>query len=113
MSLGPFDLTGGPFLTFYWSLLALVLIAGLVIPRWLRPEGRRQRVTDVDQLAFLAGGEPRFGEALVARLLARRSVVIMGNDLFAVAAAAAGETPAERWVLALHAPIRRSMYATM
>ena len=106
MSLGPFDLTGGPFLTLYSALLAAVLIAGFVLPRRLRPDGRRQRVTDVDQLAFLAGGGARFGDALVARLLASRALLMVGKNRFRAAAGAAGETPAERSVLALHAPMR-------
>ena len=106
MSLGPFDLTGGPFLALYIFLLAATLIAGFVIPRKIRPAGRRQRVTDVDQVAYLAGGRARFGEALVARLLAARSLFMLGKNRFGVTAGAAAASPAERSVLALIPPIR-------
>jgi uncharacterized protein (TIGR04222 family) len=106
MSLGPFDLTGGPFLSLYATLFAAVLVAGFVIPRRLRPDGRRHRVTDVDQLAYLAGGGARFGDAVVARLLVGRALVMVGRNRFSVAAGATGDTPAERSVLALQAPIR-------
>ena len=106
MSLGPFDLAGGPFLNLYLLLFAAAIVAGIVIPRLMRPAGRRQRVTDVNQLAFLSGGRPRFSEAVVARLLAARALVMTGRDRFEAASDAAATTPAEAGVLALRAPIR-------
>ena len=43
MSLGPFDLTGEPFLMLYSLLLAAAMVAGFVIPRRMRPaEGAGQ-----------------------------------------------------------------------
>ncbi|HWU95786.1 MAG TPA: hypothetical protein VN029_09310, partial [Sphingomonas sp.] len=63
MSLGPFDLTGGPFLILYGALLVVTIIAGFSIPRWLRPEGRAPRNIDADHLAYLAGGGGRLAEA--------------------------------------------------
>lgn len=104
MSLGPFDLTGGPFLILYILLLAATVAIGLVVPRRLRPEGRRQRVTDADQLAFLAGGKRRFADALVSRLLAARALVISGRE-FGIGARDSALSPAERSVVALPAPI--------
>lgn len=103
MSLGPFDLTGEPFLALYLGLLALVLLLGLLIPSRLRPDGRRQNVTDPDQLAWLAGGRSRFAEAVVARLLAARALVLAG-ERFRISDGSAGATPAERGVLALRQP---------
>ncbi len=108
MGLGPFDLTGGPFLILYLTLLLAVFIAGLVIPRRLRPPGRTQAVTDPDMLAVLSGGKSRFVDALVARLLARGALLLSGKDGFMAAAGARGETAAELRVLALSAPIRFS-----
>jgi uncharacterized protein (TIGR04222 family) len=104
MSLGPFDLTGVPFLILYIVLFAATLAAGLVIPRRLRPEGRRQRVTDLDQLAFLAGGKRRFADALVSRLLAARALAMSGKT-FTAGARAPDLSAAERSVVALPAPI--------
>lgn len=103
MSLGPFDLTGGPFLQLYGALLVLTLIAGFVLPRWLRPEGRAPRKTGTDQIAFLAGGSARLAEAVTARLLATRQLAMDGKDKF-VAAGLGGGTPTERSVLALPQP---------
>jgi uncharacterized protein (TIGR04222 family) len=103
MSLGPFDLTGGPFLQLYGALLLVTIVAGFLIPRWLRPEGRTPRKTDTDQLAYLAGGGARLAEAVAARLLASRQLVIDGKKF--VAGRLGGGTPAERSVLALPQPI--------
>ena len=102
MSLGPFDLTGGPFLQLYGVLLVLTIIAGLIIPRWLRPEGRAPRHTDTDSLAFLAGGAPRLAETVTARLLATRQLAMDGGKF--LAGGPGGATPSERSVLALPQP---------
>ncbi len=104
MSLGPFDLTGEPFLALYLGLLASVLLLSFVIPARLRPDGRRQPVTDPDQLAWLAGGRARFAEAVVARLLAAGALVLAGGH-FRIGNRDSGRTPAEHGVLALRQPI--------
>ncbi|MES2444677.1 MAG: TIGR04222 domain-containing membrane protein [Pseudomonadota bacterium] len=102
--MSPFDLTGGPFLQLYGILFALTVIAGLLIPRWLRPEGHVPRSPDVDQLAFLAGGKPRFADALVSRLLARRALAMTGKK-FLADRRERGEGAAEASVLALSQPM--------
>jgi uncharacterized protein (TIGR04222 family) len=76
MGLGPFDLTGEPFLALYSVLFALAVLASLWLPRWLRPEGRSGAVQDMDRLAFLTGGAGRFAEARLARLYTRGSLTI-------------------------------------
>jgi uncharacterized protein (TIGR04222 family) len=106
MSLGPFDLTGGPFLTLYVSLLVFAVVAGIVIPLLMRPAGRTQRLGDVDQVAFLAGGRLRFADAVVARLLAANALVMTGKDRFSIAVDAKAGSKAENSVLALRPPIR-------
>ena len=105
MSLGPFDLTGGPFLLLYIALLLAAIVAGFVIPVRLRPPGRAQTMTDPDALAVLAGGKGRFVEALVARLLARGALVLSGQRGFAKSTGARGESAAETRILALKTPI--------
>lgn len=104
MSLGPFDWTGGPFLILYLVLLVTVVIAGILIPAWHLPEGRRQRVSDPDQLAFLAGGRARFADSVVARLLAGRALVMSGKDKLDVRMRD-GASAAENSVLALTSPL--------
>lgn len=104
MSLGPFDWTGGPFLILYIVLLVIVVIAGILIPARLLPEGRRQKVSDPDQLAYLAGGRARFADSVVARLLAGRALVMSGKDKLDVRMRN-GTGAAENGVLALSPPL--------
>ncbi|HEY0623289.1 TIGR04222 domain-containing membrane protein [Sphingomonas sp.] len=104
MSLGPFDWTGGPFLILYLVLLVIVVIAGVMIPAWQLPEGRRQKVSDPDQLAILAGGRTRFADSVVARLLAGRALAMNGKDKLDVLLRN-GANAAENNVLALPAPL--------
>lgn len=103
MSLGPLDLTGEPFLALYGTLLVVTIVAGIIIPHWLRPEGQARHITDADQLAYLADGASRFADAVVARLLAARELIMIGKDRFRTDAGAAGRTAAERSVLTLSA----------
>jgi uncharacterized protein (TIGR04222 family) len=102
----PFNLTGGPFLQLYGVLFVLTIVAGLVIPRWLRPEGGSPHGVDADQLAWLAGGSARYGDTVVSRLLTSGALQMAGTDEFRPQARDAGRTPAERSVLALPAPSR-------
>jgi uncharacterized protein (TIGR04222 family) len=104
MSLGPFDLTGEPFLILYVVLLVTAIIAGIIIPRRMRPEGRQQAVSDPDQLAFLAGGKARFTDAVVARMLAAGSLVMATKTKFSGGRRPAAMTAAERSVLNISAP---------
>jgi len=98
--MSPFDLTGGPFLQLYGALLVVTIIAGFLIPRWLRPEGRTPRRIDTDDLAWLSGGATRFAETVTARLLATRQLAMDGKARFTPSHLGNG-TPVERSVLAL------------
>jgi len=98
--LGPFDLPGPAFLQLYLILLVLALVAGFMIPRWLRPEGNDAYLTDPDELAFLAGGSDRFAETVTMRMLTSGAMAFDGASKFALASGP-GVTPAERSVLAL------------
>lgn len=93
--MNPFDWTGGPFLTLYLGLFIVAFIGGIVIPRWLRPPGREAYKLDPDQMAWLAGGRIRFVEAIVARLLARRALLLIGRNRFSAAPGAQGESAVE------------------
>lgn len=105
MSLGPFDLPGAAFLTLYCVLLAAAIVAGFVIPRWLRPEGRAQNLSRPDQIAYLAGGKTRFADTVVARLLSIRALAMGSDNSFYVQSRDSGRNAAEASVLGLSAPI--------
>lgn len=101
MPLGPFDLSGGPFLILYTGLLLLALTAAIGLPYWLRPEGRARDITDPDQLAYLAGGRTRFLDALVTRLLTAGELTISPRHKLAAQGQGGGHSPAEIALLRL------------
>jgi uncharacterized protein (TIGR04222 family) len=111
LTLNPFDLTGGPFLLLYGLMLVAAIATGALIPRWMRPEGRRQEVTDPDILAILGGGRTRFVDAVVARLLTRGDLRMASAKTFAARTGARGGTAAETAILTLSAPIEWSTIA--
>jgi uncharacterized protein (TIGR04222 family) len=71
----------------------------------MHPDGRAQRVTDVEQLAFLAGGFGRFSQSVVARLLAARALAMNGRNLFAIVGRERAQSDAERRLVALASPV--------
>jgi uncharacterized protein (TIGR04222 family) len=105
MGLGPFDLTGGPFLALYAVVFVLALLASLWLPQWLRPDGRSGMVQDADRLAYLAGCTSRYAETRMTRLYTRgdltldrkRGVILRGRP-------AEAEDAADKAVLALPSP---------
>ncbi|MCX8476710.1 MAG: TIGR04222 domain-containing membrane protein [Sphingomonas sp.] len=104
MSLGPFDLTGGPFLALYGVLLVVTIVSGWLIPNWLRPDGGRVRAVDRDQLAILTGGKARFVDTVVARLLAGEQLRTGGKYFWT--GERDGRSEVERQALALTSPIK-------
>jgi uncharacterized protein (TIGR04222 family) len=104
MALGPFDWTGGPFLTLYIILFLIVILLGIIIPARMRPEGRHRPITDPEQLAYLSGGSARLADTVTARLLAAKALVIGDKNKLDIAARHA-TTRAETGVLALTAPL--------
>jgi len=101
MSLGLYDLAGGPFLELYIVLLGVTIVAGYLIPHWIRPNGYPGLVTHIGELAFLAGGMARFTDAVVAHLLATRALAMVGKKRFHPVTRGAGRTEIELTVLAL------------
>jgi uncharacterized protein (TIGR04222 family) len=104
---GLFDLSGNALLALCGVIELLALIASLAIPRWLRPEGRTGTVSDIDQLAYLAGGAGRYADAVITRLYVRGAVgVEPRRGLRIRARPSAGTNAAEIAVLGLPSPAR-------
>jgi len=101
MSLGLYDLATQPFLELYVILLGVTIAAGFLIPRWLRPGGYPGLVTNIGELAYLAGGMARFTDAVVAHLLATRALAMVGKKRFHALTRGSGRTEIELTVLAL------------
>jgi uncharacterized protein (TIGR04222 family) len=99
--MNPFDWTGGHFLGLYGLFLVEAIAAGLLIPNWLRPAGREGQRIDADALAWLAGGRARVADSVVAGLLARGALIMIGKDRFGPAPGARGKSPVEQSVLSI------------
>ncbi|QNQ08954.1 TIGR04222 domain-containing membrane protein [Sphingomonas alpina] len=112
MSLGPFDLPGPEFLLLYVTLLFLVIAAGRIIPRWLKPEGRDGMIHDPDQLALLGGGKMRLADTVVARMLQKGLLAVPDKHGFAIGGLPSGQNALERAVLALPSPLHWPTLAT-
>ncbi|WP_421854663.1 TIGR04222 domain-containing membrane protein [Novosphingobium sp.] len=104
--LGPLDLHGPEFLQLYLMLAFIAVFASIVIPRYLRPDGRPGRPADEDELAVLAGGRERFAEAVAVRLLAAGSAIVQAGGTLQIRDTNGGRTLAERRVIALGSPVR-------
>lgn len=92
--------TGMDFLTFYGALLLAAAWAALLIPRFLRAEGRDHSVSDPGQLAVLAGKSGRFAEAVLASLYGAGALEEGEKNKLSVLHGATGHTPAERAITA-------------
>lgn len=104
--LGPFDLYCSEFLALYAALGLVAVIASLLIPPFLRPEGHSAHPADADELALLAGGRDRFAEAVAVRLLAAGCAIVQSGGTLQIRDPRGGRTLAERRVVALSSPIR-------
>lgn len=99
MALGPFDLSGGPFLILYAILFLLACYGSLWWSRALRPAGHRPIRLRPDEAAILSGGLSRHNEVLAAELLAARHLAVGPKDVLLLA----DDAPATPAVTALRA----------
>ena len=106
MSLGPFDLNGMEFLQLYCVLLAFAVFAGQIIPSLMRPAGRPGSISDVEQIAFLAGGISRLSESVVAKLMAAGGLAVSAKGQVNLVSRDVATTPLEKAILNTAMPIR-------
>jgi uncharacterized protein (TIGR04222 family) len=95
MDAGLYGLPPQIFLVLYAILFLGACGLSLVIPPLLRPEGRSNKVTDLDQMAYLAGGSVRLCESVAFRLLQRGSITLSGRDIHGAWPSPPLQTPAE------------------
>ena len=63
MPWNPFDWTAGPFLTLYLTIAAIIFLLGFHLRSMIGPAGRTTHQLSVLELAYLAGGARRLGDA--------------------------------------------------
>jgi uncharacterized protein (TIGR04222 family) len=107
MMMNPFALDGAHFLLLYAVLLAATWLLCRYAAERLRPEGRRQQVTDADSLALLSGGTQRLAEVAATRLMAAGQLRHADKDRF-VPGGKAGPVAStlDRALLGLPMPVR-------
>jgi uncharacterized protein (TIGR04222 family) len=76
MPWNPFDWTAGPFLTLYVSIAAAVLLLGFSFRTTIGPAARVTHQLNVLELAYLAGGARRLGDAILLSLMSGNGAAI-------------------------------------
>lgn len=98
MEIGFSSYSGADFLWFYGLLIVAAIVASLWIPAFLRPDGKPARLDDAEGLAYLAGGQPRFVESVIAALFGRRDLRVEKKTIVK-SVHAKGQTRAEQALL--------------
>jgi uncharacterized protein (TIGR04222 family) len=76
MTWNPLDWTAGPFLTLYVSLAAIVFLLGFRLRSMIGPPAHATRQLSVLELAYLAGGARRLGDAALLSLMSGSGATI-------------------------------------
>jgi uncharacterized protein (TIGR04222 family) len=72
----PFDWTAGPFLALYSIIAAIVILAGFSLRSKLGPPAQATQKLSALELAYLAGGARRLGDAVLLALTSGNSAAI-------------------------------------
>jgi len=76
MPWNPFDWTAGPFLALYMGIALAVFVTGFSLRSMIGPTARTTQQLSVLELAYLAGGASRLGDAVLLRLTAANGATI-------------------------------------
>jgi uncharacterized protein (TIGR04222 family) len=76
MTWNPFDWTAGPFLTLYVTLAAVVFLLGFRVRSMIGPAAQVTHQLSVLELAYLAGGPRRVGDAALLSLMSGNGATI-------------------------------------
>ncbi|UFZ01732.1 TIGR04222 domain-containing membrane protein [Bradyrhizobium ontarionense] len=80
MPLNPFDWTAGPFLLLYVASAALIFWLGFRTRRTIGPAASTIHPLRELELAYLAGGEPRLGDAVLLGLASKNAATFTPRD---------------------------------
>ena len=76
MTWNPFDWTAGPFLSLYATMALIVFLAGFSLRSMIGPAAHAVRKLNVLELACLAGGARRLGDAALLSLISGKGATI-------------------------------------
>src|ERR1700733_9737928 len=80
MTWNPFDWTAGPFLNLYLTMAVIVFLWGFSARSTIGPAAQAIHQLNVLELAYLAGGARRLGDAVLLCLTSGRGATIAPND---------------------------------
>ena len=80
MTWNPFNWTAEPFLIFYAAIAAVVFLLGFAFRSAIGPPASAARQLSVLELAYLAGGARRFGDAVLLSLTSGNGATIAAKD---------------------------------
>lgn len=80
MTWNPFNWTAEPFLALYVALAAVVFLLGFGLRSMIGPAASAARQLSVLELAYLAGGARRFGDAVLLSLISGNGATIDAKD---------------------------------
>jgi uncharacterized protein (TIGR04222 family) len=80
MTWNPFDWTAGPFLAFYLTIAAMVFLWGFSLRSMIGPAARATHQLSALELAYLAGGARRLGDAVLLSLTSGNGATITAKD---------------------------------
>jgi uncharacterized protein (TIGR04222 family) len=80
MTWNPFDWTAEPFLSLYLTIAAIVFLWGFSVRSTIGPAASAARQLSVLELACLAGGARRFGDAVLLSLTSGNGATIAAKD---------------------------------
>ncbi len=83
----------------------MAILWGVLVPRWLRLEGRDAAIDGIGQIAWLAGGDRRFADAITVRLLARGALSVTRKGSLQVDRRDDGNDAIECRILSLSQPL--------
>lgn len=104
--INPLDWDAAEFLILYAFLMLVTLVLRTIIANFVRGDGFNGTLKDADEIAMIAGGRQRFGEAVVARMLATGMLDMPRRGRFAPGTRPANPTSAERAVFAMGSRIK-------
>jgi uncharacterized protein (TIGR04222 family) len=80
MTWNPFNWTAEPFLALYVALAAVIFLWGFSLRSMIGPAASGTRQLSVLELAYLAGGARRLGDAVLLNLTSGNGATISSND---------------------------------
>jgi uncharacterized protein (TIGR04222 family) len=112
MTWNPFDWTAGPFLSFYLAVAVLVFVWGFELRSTIGPAARLTHPLSALELAYLAGGAHRLGDAVLLGMTSANGAVIVGDKITVTDQAPLEKLMGRTTLLPFHPDMTRKEFQT-